>query len=74
MMQGGAQTPLQHLTTLLGADCISTEPSALEAANVDQLRSYRGRGLCIALPRSTEDVARLLKLCNALRIPVVPQG
>lgn len=74
MMQGGAQTPLQHLTMLLGADCISTEPSALEAANVDQLRSYRGRALCIALPRSTEDVARLLKLCNALRIPVVPQG
>jgi FAD/FMN-containing dehydrogenase len=74
MMQGGAQMPLQHLTTLLGADCISTEPSALEAANVDQLRSYRGRALCIALPRSTEDVTRLLKFCNALRVAVVPQG
>ncbi|MBU3672205.1 MAG: FAD-binding oxidoreductase [Sinobacteraceae bacterium] len=73
-MQGGAQTPLQHLTTLLGADCIVTEPTALEAVNIDQLRTYRGRALCIALPRSTADVSRLLKLCNALRIPVVPQG
>jgi len=74
MMQGGAQTPLQHLTMLLGADGIVTEPSALEAVNVDQLRAYRGRALCVALPRSTADVSRLLKLCNALRIAVVPQG
>ena len=74
MMQGGAQTPLQHLTALLGSDCILTDASALEAVNVDQLRAYHGRALCVALPRNTEDVSRLLKLCNALRIPVVPQG
>jgi FAD/FMN-containing dehydrogenase len=74
MMQGGTQTPLQHLTTLLGADCIVTDLTALDAVSVDQLRTYRGRALCIALPRSTHDVSRLLKLCNALRIPVVPQG
>jgi FAD/FMN-containing dehydrogenase len=74
MMQGGAQTPLQQLTALLGPDCILTDASALEAVNVDQLRTYHGRALCVALPRTTEDVSRLLKLCNALRIPVVPQG
>jgi FAD/FMN-containing dehydrogenase len=74
MMQGGAQTPLRHLTALLGSDCILTDASALEAVNVDQLRAYHGRALCVALPRNTEDVSRLLKLCNALRIPVVPQG
>ncbi|MFZ9477303.1 MAG: FAD-binding oxidoreductase [Steroidobacteraceae bacterium] len=74
MMQGGAQTPLQQLTALLGPDSILTDASALEAVSVDQLRAYHGRALCVALPRNTEDVSRVLKLCNALRIPVVPQG
>lgn len=74
MMSGGAQSPLQALTAAFGQEVIVTDSSQLEAVNIDHRRLYRGRALALALPRDVEQVSRLLALCNALRIPVVPQG
>ena len=33
-----------------------------------------GRPIAVALPRGTEDVSAILRLCHAHRVPVVPQG
>jgi FAD/FMN-containing dehydrogenase len=35
---------------------------------------YRGRALAVALPRSVDEVSRLLAWCNSARVAVVPQG
>ena len=35
---------------------------------------YRGRAACVVLPRSTGEVAQVLRHCHAHKIPVVPQG
>jgi (R)-2-hydroxyglutarate---pyruvate transhydrogenase len=51
---------------LLGAD---TEPFA-----TDWLRQYRGSPRAVVRPRTTDEVAEVLRLCNRRRVPVVPQG
>ena len=51
---------------LTGADC--------EPYLTDHRRLYRGRALAVALPRSVEQVSRLLAACNDARVGVVPHG
>ena len=40
----------------------------------DQRRLYQGQALAVALPRSVDEVSRLLAWCNTLHVAVVPQG
>ncbi len=40
----------------------------------DWTRVYAPNPSAVALPRSTDEVARLLALCSAQRVPVVPSG
>jgi len=40
----------------------------------DWRNRHHGRALCVALPRSTPDVAAVLGLCNECGVPVFPQG
>lgn len=74
MMPGGASTPLSQLLRRFGPEVIITEPQTLATVSVDHRKLYQGRALALALPRSVDEVSALLALCNALRIPVVPQG
>jgi FAD/FMN-containing dehydrogenase len=41
---------------------------------VDERRLYRGRALAVALPRTVEQVARVVGWCNEHRLGLVPQG
>ncbi len=59
---------------VLGADGWLTQPSAVEPFLLDHRQLYHGRALGVALPRSVEQISRLLALCNERRIGVVPQG
>lgn len=65
---------LTDLTPLLGADAVLTAPEDIEPFLADHRGLYRGRALAVALPRSTEEVSRLLAFCNERRIGVVPHG
>ncbi len=67
---GAAQDALRGI---LGAEALLTG-AACEPYLVDQRGLYRGRALGVALPRSVAQVSRLLALCNAQRIGVVPHG
>jgi FAD/FMN-containing dehydrogenase len=59
---------------ILGADGWLTQPSALEPYLSDHRRLYRGRALGVALPRSVEQISKLLASCNEQRVGVVPHG
>ena len=59
---------------ILGADGWLTQPSAIEPFLVDHRQLYHGRALGVALPRSVEQISRLLVVCNEQRIGVVPHG
>jgi FAD/FMN-containing dehydrogenase len=74
MMPQGPSTMLGQLQQRLSADRIVTDPTQLEAVSIDHRRLYRGHALALALPRTVAEVSDLLTLCNALRIPVIPQG
>ncbi|HSP77189.1 MAG TPA: FAD-binding oxidoreductase, partial [Myxococcaceae bacterium] len=56
------------------ADFLTLEPSELEEYGRDWTRVYPPAPSAVAFPRTTEEVARLVKLCHAHRVPVVPSG
>ena len=69
-------TPIESLRAALGDDCIRTgtdigarhQGDWLVKAGPDDVP------LALALPRDTQDVSTVLRICHAAGIPVVPQG
>ncbi|HTL93747.1 MAG TPA: FAD-binding oxidoreductase [Steroidobacteraceae bacterium] len=59
---------------ILGADGWLTQTPAVEPYLVDHRHLYHGRALGVALPRTVEQISRLLAACNEQRIGVVPHG
>ncbi|MEY3713508.1 MAG: putative glycolate oxidase subunit GlcD [Pseudomonadota bacterium] len=74
MMNTTASTPLGQLLSRFGNEVIITAADVLDGISTDHRKLYVGRALALALPRTTAEVADILRFCNALRIPVVPQG
>ncbi|UQA57541.1 FAD-binding oxidoreductase [Polyangium aurulentum] len=56
------------------ADFLSLDPSDLATFGRDWTKVHEPRPSAVALPRSTAEVSRLLALCSAHRVPVVPSG
>ena len=63
-----------RLSVLLGADCLLTEEAEIEPFLTDHRKLYRGRTPAVALPRTVEQISRLLSFCNDNRVGVVPHG
>jgi FAD/FMN-containing dehydrogenase len=63
-----------RLSVLLGSDCLLTEESDIEPFLTDHRKLYRGRAPAVALPRTVEQISRLLSFCNDNRVGIVPQG
>lgn len=53
---------------------LSVDPADLQEYGRDWTKVYTPRPSAIAFPKSTGDVAALLALCHAHRVPVVPSG
>jgi FAD/FMN-containing dehydrogenase len=72
---------VQHLTDLLGADQLDTDPDELRAASVDRFKKYSAaHGIfdgpfpaAIAYVRSVDDVERVLAFAREHRINIVPR-
>lgn len=62
------------LNKAVGPDCVIFHPVETRAYECDALTAYSCPPLAVVLPRSTEDVAAALKVCNAHGTPVVPRG
>ena len=71
-----AQKPVlvARLRAALPLDCVIDDPVALRAYECDALSAYRCPPLAVVLPRSTEQVADVLRICHGMGIPVVPRG
>jgi len=55
-------------------EIVSTDPDDLATYGRDWTRVYEPAPCAVALPRSTDDVAALLRFCDDEGIPVVPSG
>ncbi|HVK67078.1 MAG TPA: FAD-binding oxidoreductase [Polyangium sp.] len=56
------------------ADFLSVDPSDLATYGRDWTKVHEPRPAAVALPRTTDEVSRLLKLCMAFQMPIVPSG
>ena len=62
------------LRELLPAECVIVDEASLRAYECDGLSVYRQLPMIVALPRTTAEVAAILKLCKAGGVKVVPRG
>ena len=64
----------ERLTEIVGAAGVLTEPADMAPFLVDERARYRGATPAVVRPSTTEEVARVVALCAAEKIPIVPQG
>ena len=64
----------QTLVDIVGPDGILTDAAAIAPYLTDHRKLYQGRALAVIVPRSVEQISRLLRFCNENRIGVVPHG
>ena len=62
------------LQAALPADAVITDPAETLAYACDALSDYSCTPLAVVLPRTTDEVAAILKICHAQGVPVVPRG
>jgi FAD/FMN-containing dehydrogenase len=65
---------LEALARDFPSDFVSRDPGDLTEYGRDWTRVHEPAPSAIAFPRSTAEVSRLLKLCSAHGVPVVPSG
>jgi FAD/FMN-containing dehydrogenase len=65
---------LDELRNLIGAESVLTQAAEMAPYEVDHRSLYRGSALAVALPRSLQDVVRLVGWCRERGIGIVPQG
>ena len=62
------------LRTMIGPGVLLEATADTTAFLHDHRGLFHGRALAVALPRTVDEVSRLLAWCNAARVGVVPQG
>ncbi|MFC5547261.1 FAD-binding oxidoreductase [Massilia aerilata] len=65
---------LAHCRELIGADHVLTEDADVSPYLSDWRGRYMGRARAVLRPADPQQVAGLVQLCAAHRVPVVPQG
>ncbi|MBV8211089.1 MAG: FAD-binding protein [Burkholderiaceae bacterium] len=65
---------LQALRAHLPEDCLLSDGEDTRPYECDGLTMFRQQPMLVALPRTEQQVAALLRVCHRLRVPVVPRG
>src|SRR4030081_1933313 len=62
------------LRTFMPAEAVLFEREDVQPYECDGLSAYRQLPMVVALPETEDQVQRILKICHALRVPVVARG
>jgi len=65
---------LEGLSAILPPERLIVDESGRRAFETDALTAYRRLPLAVALPRTTEEVARVMRYCRDQKVNVVPRG
>ncbi len=65
---------LAGLAALVPSECLIASDNERRAYETDALTAYRRAPLAVVLPRSTDDVAAVLRYLNEQSVKVVPRG
>jgi glycolate oxidase subunit GlcD len=69
------ETKIQsELLAILGKDGVITDDTELLVYECDAMTTHKTRPLAVVFPRTTEDVARVVKLLHEQEIPFGPRG
>ncbi|MDP3960309.1 MAG: FAD-linked oxidase C-terminal domain-containing protein [Pseudorhodobacter sp.] len=63
-----------RLRGVLPGDAVVDDPTETRAYECDALSAYCCPPLCAVLPRTTAEVAAVLRICHDMGVPVVPRG
>ncbi len=63
-----------RLRAVLPGDAVIDAPAETRAYECDGLTAYRCPPLAVVLPRSTDEVSAVLRVCHEEGVPVVPRG
>src|SRR6201996_5056415 len=69
-----AASVLQQVSSLVGANYVSTDPDVLAGRSVDHTGRYRGHASALVRPGSADEVAGVLQLCRDAGVHVTIQG
>jgi glycolate oxidase len=71
-----AQAPqiIAALRDALPAGTVISDPEETRAYECDALTAYRCAPIAVVLPRTTEEVAAAMRICQRFSVPVVPRG
>ncbi len=64
----------EKLREIVGSKNVLLDPMDMQGYLTEWRDKYEGKARAIVLPKSTEEVSKLVKLCAEERIPIVPQG
>ena len=62
------------LRNLVGEQHVFNEAADMAPYLKDWRGRYQGNALCVVRPRTTEEVAQVVRLCNEANVAMVPQG
>ena len=62
------------LQSAIGKDGVIHDPEETLAYECDALTAYRCPPLAVCLPRSTQEVSAILRICSEMGLPVIPRG
>src|SRR3974390_3424597 len=65
---------LASLRDVVGERQVFTAAADMSAYVNDWRGRYQGDALCVVRPGTTEEVARVVRLCNEAQVAMVPQG
>jgi glycolate oxidase len=65
---------IARLAAALPQDALISNPTQTRAYDCDALTAYSCSPLAVTLPRTTEEVALILRICSEERVPVIPRG
>src|SRR5690348_16152131 len=64
----------RELVAILGRDAVLTGEAELRAYDCDAYAPEKRYPDAVALPQDTEQVSRIVRLCNRLEVPFTPRG
>ncbi len=65
---------IQDMARVVGAEYVVSDPVELKVYETDGLTIYKATPDVVVLPKSTEEVVEVVRLCARERIPFVPRG
>uniref|UniRef100_A0A0D9WWC1 Probable D-2-hydroxyglutarate dehydrogenase, mitochondrial n=1 Tax=Leersia perrieri TaxID=77586 RepID=A0A0D9WWC1_9ORYZ len=65
---------VSYFKSILGESGVVQDEDRVAVANVDWMGKYKGASQLLLLPKSSNEVSKILSYCNSRRLAVVPQG